>query len=176
MPRIDFKDCKIICICEGRFEEDLINFLLEHDKLKFKVSDLVDEKVTRIRSAAKIQQNFLNRAYNQQIIILRIIDSKKERFNLAPAYELKIKATHNVVTKPEIEILVIIDKDDFKKFQEQNKKPSEYCKAKYGLSDIKKEGFVKHYFKSVEVLISAIKKYKTNNKDNPHVQLADLLK
>lgn len=62
MKPIDFEGCKVICICEGRFEEDLINFLLEHNQLKFTTFDLVDEKVTRTRKAAKIQQEFLNRS------------------------------------------------------------------------------------------------------------------
>lgn len=176
MKPIDFKDCKVICICEGRFEEDLINFLLEHNKLKFTTFDLVDEKVTRTRKAAKIQQEFLNRSYSHKIIILRIVDSKSEKFKLAPAYLRKIKEIDDVVTSPEIEILVVIDKSDFTKFQKQKLKPSQFCKVAYKLTNIKQAGFVFDYFKDIKKLINAIKKYKSIHRNDTCYHLADLLK
>lgn len=183
MKPLDFSDCKILCICEGNFEEDVINFLLEHNKLKFSVSDLVDEKVTRTRKAAKIQQEFLNRTYSQKIIILRIIDSKKEGFKLAPAYHHKVKINErtgklytNIITRPEIEILVVIDKGDFTKFQNQRLKPSDFCKTEYKFDDVKEVGFVEKYFVNINNLIRVIKKYKSFHSNDSDYTLADLLK
>lgn len=176
---IDFENKKIICICEGRFEEDLINYLLDNDKLKFQRSDLIEESTTRIRSAKNIQMNFLNRSYEKKIIILRILDSRREAFKLDKAYQSKVTSVSNIITRPEIEILVVINEGDYNNYTNHNdnrQKPSEYCKTKYRFDDVKSSGFVRRYFNDISSLIDSINSYARFNSFSRELKLKDLLR
>lgn len=48
-------DYLIICSCEGTAEEDIINWLLDEDKLLFSREDLIYKNITRLRTAKKIE-------------------------------------------------------------------------------------------------------------------------
>ena len=66
----------------------------------------------------------------------------------------------NVVTAPEIEMLVILSENKYKEFKGSNLKPSEYCKSFLGYSNVKRPVFIEAYFKDLDKLITAIKRYK----------------
>ena len=83
----------------------------------------------------------------------------------------------NVVTAPEIEMLVILSENKYKEFKGSNLKPSEYCKSFLGYSNVKRPVFIEAYFKNLDKLITAIKRYKKVSKINHgEYALADLLK
>ena len=67
---------------------------------------------------AEFQRRYLRREYEQKILILRVIDSRREEFKLSKAYRCQVEVI-NVITAPEIEILIIASK----------KKCDEYCKS-----------------------------------------------
>ncbi len=160
----------VLCICEGNAEEDIINWLLEEQLLIFDRDDLIFGNVTRIRSAEKIQEKFLALHFEKPVIILRILDSTKENFRLGKAYESRYKdKVFNIITKPEIEILIIIHKGDYEKYTNQYKsevKPSKFCQKEYGIKNPKKIGITQKIFIRQERLVEAIKKYNTYNKSN----------
>ena len=66
--------------CEGTAEQVLIEVLSKSDALVFPSSDIVD--ITRIRKARDIQDEYLNYDYDWPVCIVRVHDSRKERFNL----------------------------------------------------------------------------------------------
>lgn len=169
----------VLCICEGRAEEDLINYLLENDLLIFKRQDLLFEKITRSRAVKKIQEEFLSLYFEKPVIIIRIVDSKNEKFKLDAVYEDRYKdKIFNIITRPEIEILIIIKKGDYGRYTRKHKskiKPSEFCQAEYGIKNIKSLGRLVCEFENVEQILDSIKAYRslTNFKE---LNLSDLLK
>lgn len=168
----------VLCICEGRAEEDLINYLLENDLLIFKRQDLLFEKITRTRAVKKIQEEFLSLYFEKPVIIIRIVDSKNEKFKLDAVYEDRYEdKVFNIITRPEIEILIVIKNGDYGRYSRKHKsknKPSEFCQAEYGIKNIKSKGRFICEFEDVEQILDAIKTYKslTNYKE---LSLSDLL-
>lgn len=169
----------VLCICEGRAEEDILNCLLDANLLVFNRSDLINRKIIRTRAAWKIQEEFLNLSYKKPVVILRIIDSKNEKFKLDKAYIDRYKErVINIITQPEIEMLIIISKGDYEKYTNKYKskcKPSEYCAKTYGIKNIKSEGTIRACFPNLEALVDAIKQYNRLCKSKSDT-LADLLK
>lgn len=167
----------IMCVCEGNFEYEIIEILLDNDLLFFTREDLIEEKPTKIRSASRLQTEYLNRKFEKGLIILRIIDSKSDKFRLSKEYENKVNQVNDVITKPEIEILIIIDKDHYHEYTQKyksRKSPSNYCKRNLRLKKLKSKGFAEDYFQDPSVLVNAISSYNklSNQKD---LNLYDLL-
>ncbi len=100
-----------------------------------------------------MQKNFeakyLRKSFNQQITILRILDSRKENFKLSKAYKDKIDVI-NIITAPEIEMLIIINENKYSEYKKSKLKPSDFCKVNLRMKDVKSYHFVMHYFSNVE--------------------------
>lgn len=97
-----------------------------------------------------------------------MLDSRKENFNLPPAYSVKVEATYNFRTRPEIEILHIIYHSGYEKWSNRKKsiKTSDYAKQYYhDLKNIKSfdENFDFLFIHFNEV-ISVLKEYKSKQK------------
>lgn len=83
----------------------------------------------------------------------------------------------NIITAPEIEMLIIHSEGAYDKFKRSGKKPSEFCKTDLRMHDVKSYDFVKDYFSNPQTLISAIKEYqRTANIPKGEYSLSDLLK
>ncbi len=168
----------IACICEGTAEQAIIDILLENEKLIFSKNDLLDERVIRTRNAKKFEDKYLGKAFSEKITIYRILDSVNEKFKLSKAYRNKVDVI-NIYTRPEIEILIIINESKYDEFSKKYKnkiKASEYCKTKLKLKDIKTRNFILNYFSDSDKLVHVIKEYQRVTKKTEHKSLADLLK
>ena len=164
------------CICEGAAESAIIDILLEHELLIFPREEMIEEKVIRCRSAKRFEQKYLRKDYVNKISIIRILDSRKENFNLSKAYKNKVDVI-NVITAPEIEMLIIFSKDEYTRFKKSGKKPSDFCKEDLQMSQVKSYNFVKEYFSDPVVLDMAIKRYHEMSKIRKgEYTLQDLLK
>ena len=156
------KDEYIICSCEGAAEEAIIELLLEHNSLIFSHNNLVKKAVTRKRSARDIQSSFLNQEYEKTVNILRILDSPKDTFKLAPLYVDRFPV-HNIYTRPEIEMLLIIAEGQVEKYLQKDKtryKPSSYCaEILFPGEHIKSRDFIQRYFTDIDKLHNAIRLY-----------------
>lgn len=115
----------VACICEGTAEEVIINILLDHDKLIFNRKQLIEEKPLRCRNAKTFEERHLRKGFMDQISIVRILDSRRENFKISKAYEHKIDII-NIITAPEIEMLVIFAEKKYEKFKASQKKPSDF--------------------------------------------------
>ncbi len=172
--------CLIACICEGSAEQAIIELLLENKMLIFEKEQLLEDKIIRIRGAKKFEDQYLKKKFNKKIIIIRVLDSLKENFNLSALYKDKIYE-QSIITKPEIEMLIIFNKNKLEDFKKSRKKPSDYCKEnlKFGKS-LKTYKFVKKYFNDTSMLKSAILAYHNEYKDDIHSEekltLFDILK
>lgn len=173
-------DYYIICSCEGTAEEDVINWLLDEDKLLFSRKNLVGEhrgKVTRLRTAKKIENKILGFDFDKSVVIFRIIDSKNEKFQLGNLYRESCGVV-NYVTNPEIEILIITINGDLQKYMKKFSriKASEYAKDEYKIKNIKQKGTFREVFgNDVNLLVEALKEHKRVKGKN-HLTIYDLIR
>ncbi|MDD3228135.1 MAG: hypothetical protein GXW99_05105 [Clostridiales bacterium] len=166
----------IACICEGAAEQAIIELLLDDDKLIFTRDDMLEGEPIRCRSAKGFEAQYLRKGFTEGITVLRILDSRREQFRLSKAYVDKIEVI-NVITAPEIEMLIIFREGKYEEYKRSGMKPSEFSKIELRYSNVKNAEFVKSYFADTAILISALKEYKRVS----HIQrgeytLADLLK
>ena len=137
---------------------------------------MLEEEVIRCRDGKRFEEKYLRKGFKDKISVIRILDSRRENFKLSKAYEHKVDVI-NVITAPEIEMLIIFNEDKYKEFKKSGKKPSVFCKEDMKMVDVKAYDFVKRYFSNPEVLVAAIKKYHETSKiQRGEYTLLDLLK
>lgn len=164
------------CICEGAAEAAIIDVLLDHDQLIFTREEMLEEQVLRCRDGKKFETKYLRKGFAGKISVIRILDSRRENFKLSKAYENKVDVI-NVITAPEIEMLIIFCEDQYNEFKKSRKKPSVFCKEDLRMPDVKSYDFVKDYFSNSEVLVTAIQKYHGMSKiPKGEYTLLDLIK
>ncbi len=138
------------CICEGSAEEAIIDILVDNDLLIFNREEMLEERVIRCRSAKRFEERYLRKGFEEQISVIRILDSRREEFRLSKAYE---------------------------QFKRSGKKTSEFCKTNLRMHDVKSYDFVKQYFSTPQLLVKAIKEYRrTANIPKGEYSLSDLLR
>lgn len=167
----------IACICEGGAETAIMDILLDNDLLLFNREQMIEESVLPRTSVKEFERRYLRMAFDQKILILRVIDSRREEFNLSKAYRCQVDVI-NVITAPEIEILVIASKKKYNEYCRSGiKKPSDYCKSILGIKNVKSPSFIKEYFADSSFLIDSIKEYhRVHKQKNTEASLYDLLK
>ena len=166
----------IACICEGSAERAIIKILLDKNRLIFTWDDLLDGEILRCRNAKKFEEQHLRKGFTDRITVLRVLDSRREEFKLSKAYASKIYVV-NVITAPEIEMLVIFTEGKYEEYKKSKKKPSAFCKEDLRIADVKSTHFVESYFADINVLIKAIREYQRVSRiQRGEYALADLLK
>ena len=164
------------CICEGTAEQVRMDLLLDNNKLIFSRNELLEHEVLRCRTGKNFEEQYLRKGFTEQITVFRILDSRRENFKLSKAYQNKVKII-NVITAPEIEMLVILNEGKYADYKKSGKKPSEYCKSDLKYHDVKSATFVRSYFNDIDILIRAIIEYKrVSNIQRNEITLADILK
>ena len=144
------------CICEGSAENAIMDILLDNNLLIFSREEMLEEEVIRCREGKRFEEKYLRKG--------------------SKAYEHKVDVI-NVITAPEIEMLIIFNEDKYKEFKKSGKKPSVFCKEDLKMTGVKAYSFVKEYFADPNVLVAAIKKYHEMSKiRKDEYTLLDLLK
>lgn len=126
--------------------------------LIFSREEMVEEEVIRCREGRKFEEKYLRKGFQDKISVIRILNSRRENFRISKAYAGKVDVI-NVVTAPEIEMLIIFNENKYKEFKKTGKKPSSFCKEDLKMAEVKSYDFVKNYFDNPLVLVAAIKKY-----------------
>ena len=164
------------CICEGSAENAIMDTILDHNLFIFSREEMIEEEISRCREGKKFEEKYLRKGFMEKISVIRILDSRRENFKLSKAYADKVDII-NVVTAPEIEMLIILNEDKYKEFKKSGKKPSSFCKEDLKMAEVKSYDFVKGYFSDPTVLVAAIKKYHEMSKvQKGEYTLLDLLK
>lgn len=162
-------------ICEGAAEEAIIDILLDEHLLIFEREDLLEEKVLRCRKAKTFESRHLRKSFDGKISVLRILDSRRENFNLSKEYKDKVDVV-NIITAPEIEMLIIHAENKYDQYKKSSKKPSTFCKEDLKMRSVKSYKFVKEYFKDSEKLIKAIELYDSKASRKPgECNLTDII-
>jgi len=173
---MDLNDYIVACICEGSAEQAIMELLLDANKLIFDSEQLLNEEIIRTRSAKNFEQRYLRKGFDREIIVLRILDSRRTNFKLSKAYVDKISVI-DIVTAPEIEMLIIFNENKYSEFKTSKMKPSNFCKTKLKFRNVKNYDFVKEYFKDINCLIKSIQEYRRVSKvKDGEYTLFDLLK
>jgi hypothetical protein len=170
----------VACICEGQAERAIIDILIDDNLLIFTRQEMLDEEVIQCRKGKNFEkyfeEHYLRKGFNSKISIIRILDSRKEKFRLSKAYEHKVDVI-NVITTPEIEILIILSENKYNSFKHSNQQPSEFCKTSLKMHNVKSYQFVKNYFSDSNKLVKAITEYHRVTKiQKNEFTLFDLLK
>lgn len=160
---MDLGDCYVACICEGSAEQAVMDLLLDSDKLCFNQEQLLDGEIIRTRSAKQFESKYLRKGFAKEITVLMILDSRRENFKLSKAYVDKISVI-DIITAPEIEMLIIVNEGKYADFNKSRKKPSDFCKVELKFKSVKTYDFVKDYFNDINKLIDSITEYKRVSK------------
>lgn len=169
--------CKYVaCICEGSAEKAIINLLLDNDLCIFKKENLIEQELLSCRSAKEFEERYLRKTFDDKITVIRVLDSRKEVFKLSKAYKDKIDVI-NIITAPEIEVLIILHEGKYQDFKKSKLKPSDFCKQNLRMATVKRYDFVTDYFSDVSVLVNVLKQYKNlPNTPKDELTLSDLVK
>lgn len=166
----------VACICEGGAETVIMNLLLDHDLLQVKREELLEEQVLSCRSGREFETRYLRKGFTDKVSVIRILDSRRENFKLSKAYQPKVDVI-NVITAPEIEMLIILNEGKYNEFRKSGKKPSDFCKEELKMANVKSPEFVEGYFQDIALLIHAIHEYtRITRPRSGEYRLSDLLK
>lgn len=164
------------CICEGSAENAIMDILLDYELLIFSREEMIEEEVIRCREGKKFEEKYLRKGFRDKISVIRILDSRRENFKLSKAYAGKVDVI-NVITAPEIEMLIIFNENKYKEFKKSGKKPSNFCKEDLKMAEVKSYDFVKEYFSDPMILVAVIRKYHEMSKvQKGEYTLLDLLR
>ena len=167
----------IACICEGSAEEVILDILLDADLLIFSRDSLLGGELIRTRGGEAFARKHLGFELDEKVTILRILDARSESFRIPLAYAWKIEDVYQVITSPEIEMLMILNEGLYKEYCKSGIKPSDFCKQKLHMSEVKTKAFVRDYFSDPDDLKNAIMEYKRVKKlPKGELCLADLLR
>ena len=176
---------KLLVMCEGPNELEIMKILLRHGCLKFTNDDLLNLVPYHARQIGKsgAVQAALN-LYPGKVKILRIGDSLNEKLKIPKIYEEKIEEVEKYCTKPELEMLLIIAEQKVTEFDKvkSSKKAKQFAKENIKCNRRKYDNsskFYSEYFENdINLVVHSIKEYKrlkgTHRKDE--LYLADLLK
>lgn len=166
----------VACICEGSAEQAVLDLLIDHHKLIFEREELLEEQMLQCRRGKEFENRYLKKGFSEKITVYRILDSRNENFKISKAYEHKVDVI-NVVTAPEIEMLIILNEGKYKEYKGTGEKPSVFCKSRLKYKNVKSYEFIRTYFSDIDVLVNALYEYKRVSKVHKNEKtLCDLLK
>lgn len=164
----------IVIECEGPSEVALINKLLDCDLLIFGRKEILDMRPIHFRQPKTIAPLINILPPNEEIVFYRIGDTQKEEFDLS-CFPLRKQymTVKKVCTKPEVEILIIINENLYQQYIKVYKhfKPKQFVKI-----NVKNYVDFNNYIETHD-LSSAITKYKKLKKHKKgEMYLDDILK
>ncbi len=99
---------KVAVICEGGAETAIMETLLDAGRLIFTEEDLFYDEIIRCKSSESFEQRYLKVRMDFKLTIIRVLDSRRENFRLSKPYCDEVDVI-NVITAPEIEMLIILN-------------------------------------------------------------------
>lgn len=161
---------KLLIMCEGPNEREIIRILLEHDRLLFTEDDLLGltpYHARQIKTSAQVRTE-LN-IYPGEVKVLRIGDKQSDKLMIPVEYRDKIIDVKKYCTKPELEMLLIIAEGLEEKYDKvkSKMKPKDFAKKNISCGKRKYDNsttFFREYFgDNPELLVWCIKEYHKHN-------------
>ena len=166
--------------CEGSAERVIMEIVLDARMLVFGQDEVIPERMTgrptiQRGNPNKMASQYLQESYEAPVVILYILDSRKEHLRL-PKYAAETPV-HYFLTRPEIEILAIIREGMYVDFTNQSgKDAAEYCKTTLGMPKIKQEAFLRDYWNASDLRDAVIEYSKKHKFEKGELSLANLLR
>lgn len=178
---------RILLMCEGQNEEAILNILLDNDLLVFTRDELIGLKSYAIRQLNHPVIRTELKHYGSVVKVYRVGDKQNDKLSI-PNDLRKIVLKNDIYkycTKPEFEMLLIINEGLEKEYEKVKSKmsPKSFAKKNISLNGWKYDQsteFIKEYYGGYNVknLVDNIKKYKTYKKQHAkdELYLADILR
>lgn len=164
----------VVLACEGACEVYLMQQLLDNDCLIFNKKEILDRRPIHMRQPKEISALIDTLSVNEKIVFYRIGDTQKEDFSLSCFWARKENiSVYKVCTKPEIEILIIINEHLHEEYMKTKSKvsPKQFVKT-----HIKDYVSFNDYIQNHDMIWS-IKEYKRiKRNDKNELYIDDLLK
>lgn len=174
---------KYLLMCEGPNEACILNMIIQNNLLTIDIEDILGSQAYHARNLKNqaVVREILR--YHQQLTIYRIGDKQNDELKIPKNLEEYI--SHDRIfkycTKPELEMLLIINEGLVNKFKKSKLSPKDYAKSNikfnkklYNNSTI----FWSNYYEGrLDNLIDNIKEYKRiHNNKRKELYLSDLIK
>lgn len=178
---------RILLMCEGQNEEVILNLLLDYDALNFTRDDLIGRRPYPIRQLNNPTIKSELKHYGERVIVYRVGDKQNDKLTI-PRDLNGIVSNNDIYkycTKPELEMLLILNEGLEKKYEKVKnmQSPKEFAKENIKYNSIKYDQssvFLEMYYGGTNVinLINNIKNYKKYKKQHAkdELYLADLLR
>lgn len=148
--------------------------LAEAEAFVFPSANIVG--IVKNRSVKPVEQ-LLGYEYDWPVTVLRVVDTATERFNLGNLYKDRFPVV-SVLTKPEIEILVIINEGKWASYQKLKSrvKPSDYCKRELCMPHVKSRSFLESYWDADSLVKACFEYCRLRKRSKGELFIADVLK
>ena len=160
--------------CEGASEVQLLLALIKKGVLIFDKKEILDRRPIHFRQPREIAALIDTLPIDEEIVFYRIGDTQKDDYNLSCFSARKDKiSVVKVCTKPELEILIIINEGLYSEYLKQKSKmmPKQFVKIYVSGYTSFTDYLEKH---DLRLAILEYKRLKKNEKDE--LFLADLIK
>lgn len=130
----------IFLLVEGNTELYEIEYLLNNNLLIFTYDQIFDHRPLHKRQLVSLVPEISTLKFDEPLVYYRIGDTLNDELDIKKIETRKQYITiHRVCTKPEFEILVIINEGKYQHFlkKEHEVSPKEYIYQYLGISDIK---------------------------------------
>lgn len=160
-------------IAEGKAERVILNILLDNNLLIFSRDEILEREVITIRSCKRFEEKHLKFKMGRRLEVYRVLDSTNGKFKL----KYKDAVVHDILTRPEIEVLILIDKGLYKNYQKvkQTQKASEYLASKIDYHKGEK-WWTNYYANNPQKLVNNIKEYHRLRPDKKQNSILDIMK
>lgn len=177
---------KYLVMCEGSNELEVVRILLANNRLIFGEDDLLGltpYHARQIENNAQVRTE-LNMYPGNDVCVIRIGDKQSDRLKIPEEYKGKIVAVNKYCTKPELEMLLIINEGLVSEFEKVKSETSPKAFAKRYICCGKKrynnssKFYHDYYSGDCDKLVNAICEYKRSRgaHQKDELYLADLLK
>jgi len=174
--RTDLSQSHVILSCEGGAEKAIAKILLDGGVTIFSDPDN-DVQITGVRSAKRIEEEYLSIDYEKNVAVVRFLDSRNENFKLGRLYRDNTTVV-SLTTHPEIEILIILAEGRYQEYWQRYRhsmKASEYCSGVLGYGNVKSQEFVYNFFSDIDRLTGALQEHRSLRPEAENC-IADILR
>lgn len=79
----------VAIIAEGNTEQAILDVLIKHNAIRYSSDELLQEEIIRCRSGRGFAKKYLNKSIGKNVLIYRVLDSKKKTLNYLLPIEKK---------------------------------------------------------------------------------------
>ena len=172
---------KLLVLCEGPNEKKIVELLLRENRLKFNDEDLIGLVPYHARQFdSPVVQSALN-MYQGHFDVYRIGDKQADKLKIPGFLKQRIGSIYKICTKPELEILLIINENLVHNWQRSGKRPKDFAKKEIQFQrqryDNSSQFYEAYYGKRIDLLIENLKEYKrTKRHEKDELFLADFIR